>query len=219
MRIYPVGTINKYGEMKMNDGTWKYVRKRDRKRRSNTKRKLFVTIFLLIVNFLFFNISISISSATVLQVRYQVDYKKQEFCSKLFYEYLKIKRVVDPDFIMKQVIWETGWFKSRYATDVMINNFGGHHYPVSRSTTAYGWLWGDPHYINGRKVYFKVAKYRHWTDFVEDIVLYQKYIRDVKGIDLSDYPKAIMLARYNPSKLYVLKVNSVDLSRILGDII
>jgi len=30
MKAYPVGTINKYGERKMDDGTWKYIPKSER---------------------------------------------------------------------------------------------------------------------------------------------------------------------------------------------
>lgn len=169
------------------------------------KKILSILCFLCIIN-------CTVKEATVVQSK---QYKSEPFTIGLFYEYLQIK-VVDPEFVMKQVVLETGWFKSPL---VKYNNFGGMHYPVKRKTTASGWVIGDPHKIKQKDgtykiVKFKVATYDHWTDFVDDIVLYQKYLQSI-NIDLGDYPKALSQARYNPNKEYYNIVQSINLKKIL----
>ena len=150
-------------------------------------------------------------------VKEQIQYKYKPFSIQLFYEYLCIKEIADPEFVIKQAALETGWFKHKYA--VKYNNYGGFHYPSIRKTTACGWIWGDPHRIEQKDgtykiVKFKVAVYKHWTDFVDDLFLYQQNLL-LRGISLDNYPEAIRKAGYCPNEKYVSLVMSVKIKGLL----
>lgn len=74
--------------------------------------------------------------------------------------YLKMQNAPDIEVVVAQFIVETGWFKSRLFT--VGNNICGMKVAKKRSTTATGTMYG-------------YASFAHWTDSVDDFLLWLKY--------------------------------------------
>lgn len=86
--------------------------------------------------------------------------KKSDFSINNLREYLLEINSPDPEIILSQFILETGWFKSRLFVDG--NNIAGMKMPRKRETTAIGTIYNH-------------AKYSHWTDSVDDFMLWLDY--------------------------------------------
>ena len=97
--------------------------------------------------------------------------KTMEFSISLLKEYINL---IDPSLMgvpLRQFILETGWFKS--ALFKLYNNIAGMKYPYVRETTATGTAMG-------------YAKYRHWTDSVDDYIYWRDHWKS-KGYETDDY--------------------------------
>lgn len=74
--------------------------------------------------------------------------------------YLTLTGAPDPKMMVSQFIVETGWFKSKLFTKG--NNICGMKLAKKRQTTATGTMYG-------------YASFAHWTDSVDDFLLWLKY--------------------------------------------
>ena len=75
-------------------------------------------------------------------------------------KYLSLTGAPDPKMMVSQFIVETGWFKSKLFTKG--NNICGMKLAKKRQTTATGTMYG-------------YASFAHWTDSVDDFLLWLKY--------------------------------------------
>lgn len=75
-------------------------------------------------------------------------------------KYLKLKNAPDPKIMISQFIVETGWFKSKLF--LRGNNICGMKLAHKRVTTATGEMFG-------------YASFSHWTDSVDDFLLWLQY--------------------------------------------
>ena len=75
-------------------------------------------------------------------------------------KYLKLKDAPDPEVMISQFIVETGWFKSKLFTRG--NNICGMKVAKKRTTTATGEMFG-------------YASFNHWSDSVDDFLLWLQY--------------------------------------------
>jgi len=83
-----------------------------------------------------------------------------DFSYENFKEYLTLRGIKYQKIIVKQAILETGYFTSLVFT--VNNNLFGMRHPRIRNTVSLG-------------SNLNHAKYRHWTDSVEDYILWQDY--------------------------------------------
>lgn len=79
---------------------------------------------------------------------------------------IKNSNVSHPEIVFAQALLESGEFTSRICR--VNNNLFGMKFPSKRETIAYG------------KSKSGYAKYNHWTESVEDYILYQKYVFERK---------------------------------------
>jgi len=89
--------------------------------------------------------------------------KHSEFSVELLKKYLKLKGVKHSKIIIRQFALETGYFQSKSFT--RYHNICGMKRAKIRPTTAIGSGYGH-------------AAYKHWTDSVDDYILWQKYYKD-----------------------------------------
>jgi len=86
--------------------------------------------------------------------------KSASFSIENLVKYLKLKDAPDPEVMISQFIVETGWFKSKLFT--LGNNICGMKLAKKRTTTATGEMFG-------------YASFNHWTDSVDDFLLWLQY--------------------------------------------
>ena len=119
------------------------------------------------------------------------EYKSLPFSEERLKEYLEL-RVEHPKIVFKQAVLESGRFSS--ASFVYGNNLFGMKKPIVRKTKAIG-------------TYLRHAKYKHWTDSVDDYALWQQYYKS-KGYKLNNYYK--FLGRiYAEDKNYIKKLKCI----------
>jgi flagellum-specific peptidoglycan hydrolase FlgJ len=99
---------------------------------------------------------------------------------------------LDPDIVLAQSILETGWFKSRLASEQ--NNIFGMMQPRKRPTTSTG---AGP---SGFATYATIA------DSVEDYFLRQRYFKIPDSPDAETYIRATKDSGYATDPQYVDKV-------------
>jgi flagellum-specific peptidoglycan hydrolase FlgJ len=102
----------------------------------------------------------------------------------------------NPDIVFAQAKLESRDFKSKLFLDY--NNIFGMKKPSVRPTTATGWAMGH-------------AAYSHWSESVEDMVLYQQYYETILGIDFNyiDYMYFLKMYGYAQDKYYVKKLSII----------
>jgi hypothetical protein len=121
--------------------------------------------------------------------------KNMEFSISLLKEYINL---VDPSLMgvpMRQFILETGWFKSDLFT--VYNNIAGMKYPKVRKTTASGTAMG-------------YAKYRHWTDSVDDYIYWRDHWKS-KGYETDNYYNFLSDISYSISPVYEKLLRDIDI--------
>ena len=79
------------------------------------------------------------------------------------------------------------------------------HYPYVRETTAIGWEWGD--YYGG--AHQKISKYKHWSDSVKDIALWQQYWKN-RGKQMDDYYQFLEDLPYATATHYIKTLKSME---------
>lgn len=120
--------------------------------------------------------------------------------------YLEEVGVMRPDIVIKQVVLETNWLKSKACRKY--NNLFGMNYPVKRPTTASKYVWGDPSPKTGKLR--KKAVYNNWKDSVDDYLLYQKYWISL-GKDVSNYWHFLAQLGYSETSGYVQVLKSIKI--------
>ena len=114
-------------------------------------------------------------------------------------KYLQLTQAPDPDIMISQFIVETGWFTSK--SFLLGNNISGMKVPAKRNTTTSGKIFG-------------YAKYHHWTDSVDDFLLWLQYHGLSKG-----YVDHLRRKSYSQNENYyslIMKVNG-DIGSSLSD--
>lgn len=86
--------------------------------------------------------------------------KSTTFSMDNLVRYLQLMNAPDAEIMISQFIVETGWFRSKLFTKG--NNICGMKLARKRVTTATG-------------VMFGYARYNHWTDSVDDFLLWLQY--------------------------------------------
>jgi uncharacterized FlgJ-related protein len=120
--------------------------------------------------------------------------KRLDFSLELFQELLSLYDVPYADYILRQAILETGNFTS----DIFVenNNLLGMKHPRVRPTTSIG---------SNRNH----AMYHHWTESVEDYLLWLEYYKD-KGWSTEDYFKFLKEVGYAEDPLYIYKLQNLN---------
>lgn len=121
--------------------------------------------------------------------------KAMEFSLPLLEEYIDL---VDPSLMgvpIRQFILETGWFKSELFT--VYNNISGMKYPYIRKTTATGMAMG-------------YAKYRHWTDSVDDYIYWRDHWKE-KGYSTENYYNFLSDVNYSSSCSYEKLLRGINI--------
>lgn len=137
-----------------------------------------------------------------------------------FVEYLDILQIENRDIIVRKAIIESGWFKSYLTTKY--NNIFGMCTPTSRETTAIGEAFErtvDYDSINEKpacSITYSYAKFEHWTDSVDDLLLWQEYWES-RGFDLSNYYEFLHNLGYAYEGGYILILKSVDINKYYPD--
>jgi len=97
---------------------------------------------------------------------------------------------------MKQFILETGHFRSKSFTKY--NNISGMKLPRVRPTTAIGTGYGH-------------AAYNHWTDSVDDYLLWQEYNKD-KLASTNTYYQFLSKVGYAENSQYVKLLKRIQVT-------
>lgn len=121
--------------------------------------------------------------------------RNSDFSLKLFEELLSLYNVSYADYIVRQAILETGNFTSTIFLEN--NNLLGMKHPRVRPTTSLGSNRGH-------------ATYFHWTESVEDYLLWLRYYKD-RGWDTQDYFKFLREVGYAEDPYYIYKLQNLDL--------
>lgn len=100
--------------------------------------------------------------------------------------------IIHSEIVIKQVILETGWLKSKLCAEH--NNLFGMHFATKRPNKILGYVIAD----NGAKC----ATFDSWKDSVYDYYLYQQYWIE-KGKDVSNYYKFLSSIGYSETSNYV----------------
>jgi hypothetical protein len=124
------------------------------------------------------------------------DLKHSDFSIKHLKRYLKLKGVKDSKIVLKQFILETGHFRSKSFT--RYNNLSGMKLPRIRPTTAIGTGYGH-------------AAYKHWTDSVDDYLLWQEYNKH-KLADATDYYQFLSKVGYAENSQYVKLLKRIQVT-------
>jgi hypothetical protein len=76
------------------------------------------------------------------------------------YEYIKCSGILHPEIVLRQAVWETGWFKSRHTLEK--NNLFGFRYTKKymsfenwQSCVNYYKSWQERKYTNKQEDYYK----------------------------------------------------------------
>ena len=117
-----------------------------------------------------------------------------EFSLELFTELLSLHEVPYADYIVRQAILETGNFTS--AIFLENNNLLGMKHPRVRPTTSLGTNRGH-------------AVYHHWTESVEDYLLWLRYYKD-RGWDTQDYFRFLRKVGYAEDPYYIYKLQNLN---------
>jgi len=124
--------------------------------------------------------------------------KESEFSKELLKKYMGLVYPNSSKVIIKQFILETGWFKSQ--SFLLYNNICGMKFPRSRATIATGKAMGH-------------AKYEHWTDSIDDYMLWKEY-HISNGEDTSDYYKFLNSVGYAEASNYIKILKRINLNRL-----
>jgi hypothetical protein len=86
--------------------------------------------------------------------------KKDTITVYKVYEYIKCSGILHPEIVLRQAVWETGWFKSRHALEK--NNLFGFRYSKKymsfenwQSCINYYKSWQERKYTNKDEDYYK----------------------------------------------------------------
>lgn len=120
--------------------------------------------------------------------------RNSEFSIELFEELLSLHEVSYADYIVRQAILETGNFTSTIFLEN--NNLLGMKHPRVRPTTSLGSNRGH-------------AKYFHWTESVEDYLLWLRYYKN-RGWDTQDYFKFLREVGYAEDPHYIYKLQNLN---------
>lgn len=129
----------------------------------------------------------------IIQLRIK-DIKISDFSLNLFEELLSLYDVPYADYIIRQAILETGNFTSTIFLES--NNLLGMKHPRVRPTTSIGSNRGH-------------AMYQHWTDSVEDYLLWLKYYKD-RGYNTEDYFMFLREVGYAEDPYYIYKLQNLN---------
>jgi uncharacterized FlgJ-related protein len=121
-------------------------------------------------------------------------YTYSDFSVENLQDYLKIRGVKNANKIIAQAVLETAWFNSSSFKDA--NNLFGMKLPKCRKTTAIGSYLGH-------------AKYNHWTDSVEDYLLWIEYWEKF-GYEYNDHYDFLNEIGYATDPLYNNKLKWIE---------
>jgi flagellum-specific peptidoglycan hydrolase FlgJ len=119
--------------------------------------------------------------------------KKSEFSKERLIQYMELTGVENAGIVISQSILETGWFKSRIFKSN--NNLFGMKHPRVRPSVSMGSQ-------NGH------ALYSHWTDSVDDYLLWYQYVTRNGKPDC--YKLFLKKIGYAEDPLYVSKLESIQ---------
>lgn len=127
-----------------------------------------------------------------------VDFRKHkiensEFTFELFREYADLVGLPNPEISVRQSMLETGFFTSTIFNEN--NNLFGMKHPRVRPTKSVGSARGH-------------AVYEHWTDSVEDYVLWYEYMTRNGGY--VDYKHFLKKVGYAEDEQYINKLLTIN---------
>ena len=119
--------------------------------------------------------------------------RKSEFSTDGLKRYMELIHIIHPTKVYKQAILETGNFTSDIFKEN--HNLFGMKMPHTRISTAIGENRGH-------------AKYRHWTDSVDDYLEWQDFYMD-NGWDMADYYSFLKDIPYAEDPRYINKLKQL----------
>jgi len=118
--------------------------------------------------------------------------KQKDFSISLFLEYVKLSSVPNSEIVVNQAILETSMFQSDIFNENQ--NLFGMKFPLVRETTAQAVNRGH-------------ATYNHWTDSVDDYVLWYQYM--TKERHYTDYYAFLVHIGYAEDPAYINKLKNL----------
>lgn len=140
--------------------------------------------------------------------------RTSELTFENFVEYLDLINVKNRDILVRKAIIESGWFKS-YLT-VNYNNIFGMCTPKSRPTTALGEAfkrtvsYDSTDNRGAATIHYSYAKFAHWTDSVDDLLLWTAYWEG-RGFDTSNYYAFLHKLGYSYESGYIKTLRSLNI--------
>jgi len=137
-----------------------------------------------------------------------------------FVEYLNILHVKNRDIIVRKAIIESGWFESYLTTEY--NNIFGMCTPRLRQTTSTGVAFEKTVSYDSTgtrpacSIRYSYAKFDHWTDSVDDLLMWQNYWED-RGFDTSNYYEFLHDLGYAYESGYVQTLKSINILKYYPD--
>lgn len=119
-------------------------------------------------------------------------FKESEFTAENLREYLEFRKVRNKEIVYAQAVLETGGFISIIFQEN--NNLFGMKYPLIRPTTA--------QYVNRGH-----AAYDHWTDSVDDYILWYQFMTRNKQYD--NYLTFLYSLGYAEDPYYINKLQNL----------
>ena len=130
--------------------------------------------------------------------------KQSEFTYTNLNDYINLTHPELSDYIIRQFILETGWFRSKSFTNS--NNIAG----MRKISTK----WYSP--ATGIK--YGYCEYRHWTCSVDDYMNRLIYYQSL-GYDINDFYAYVVNSNYAESVEYVELLKGIDLRRFKNKLI
>jgi flagellum-specific peptidoglycan hydrolase FlgJ len=124
--------------------------------------------------------------------------KNSEFSLESLKKLLYLYNISDniTEIMIKQSILETGYYSSPIFIEN--NNLFGMKHPRVRKTTSIGINKGH-------------AVYQHWTDSVDDYLLWMKYYENRGILCIDDYEQFLERIGYAEDPLYLYKLANIDI--------
>lgn len=119
-----------------------------------------------------------------------------EFSPEIFYQAMVFVGIQNPEIVFRQVLLETGWFKSELFTKY--NNPFGMKKPTKRETYCIGMALGH-------------GSYNHWYEAIKDYKLWQDFWLKGALYNEEQYYTFLDTLSYAEDKLYIRKLKSLNL--------
>jgi uncharacterized FlgJ-related protein len=140
--------------------------------------------------------------------------KQSKFSVENLLNYLDILEVPNKEIVFKQIVVESSWFKSTLTTKYN-NLFGMMYHKRCRETTATGVAFLYMKDYGDKIIIYHPSKYNHWTDSVDDYILFIKYWNKRGYNSDKDYYSFLHKIGYAYEGNYINLLKKINISKYL----